>query len=177
MEEKEIRAIIEDQVNNSINKYFKSTVRKLNLYTILQVAWLIEIYYLGANGIYELLSSDNKFVKQLNIPNIVLPKEVELYNNIIKEYFSSWSSFIFFFAIAMIICGMFFSFIRLIPNLSDYRLIYLYSVYGAVLGDWLILIYCTYLAYLHMGIFFILIPIGVSAVIKIKEKLKEKLRI
>ena len=176
MEENDIRDTIEETVNNCMKKYFKNGTKKLNLYTILQVMWMIELYYLGTNAIYEFLVENPKINKDFNIATIYLPKEIETYNNLIKEYFSSWSSFVIFFAIAMIICGICFAFIRLIPVLGDYRLIYSYSSYGIVVGGWLILIYCTYYLYLNIGILFMTLPIFISMGVIAIENLKKYLK-
>ena len=176
MEENDIKDTIEAAVNSSMKKYFKNGAKKLNLYTMLQVMWILELYYLGANEIYEFLVENPQIIKGFNIDTICLPKEIAIYNNLIKEYFSSWSSFVIFFAIAMIICGVCFTFIRLIPVLRDYRLIYVYSSYGAVVGTWLILIYFTYYLYLKIGIIFMIIPIFISMGLIAIEKLKKYLK-
>lgn len=176
MEEKEILDVIENGITNSMEKYLKSGAKKLNLYTILQVMWILELYYLGANAIYEFLVVNPQIKEQFNFYTVELPKEIEMYNNIIKEYFSSWSSFIIFFAVAMIICGVFFTFIRLIPRLGDYRLIYRYSSYGMVAGWWLILIYLTYYLYLNIGIFFMTLPMVISMGIMVIDRFKKYLK-
>lgn len=177
MEEKDIRDIIEKEINEGFKKYLNRGIKKLNLHTIFQVIWMLELYYLGANSIYEFATNNIEIKKLLNNHIIALPKEIEMYNNIIKDYFASWSGFVIFFAIAMIFCGLCFGFIRIIPRLSDYMLIYRYSVYGIEAGGWLICIYVTYLAYLKFSVFFILIPMFVSIGIMAIEKLKEYLGI
>ncbi|MDB2124334.1 hypothetical protein [Clostridium paraputrificum] len=177
MEEKDIRDIIEKEINEGLKKYLNRGIKKVNLHTIFQVIWMFELYYLGANSIYEFAINNAEIKKLLNNHTIALPKEIEMYNNIIKDYFASWSGFVIFFAIAMIVCGLFFAYIRVIPRLSDYMLIYRYSVYGIEAGMWLIFIYATYLVYLKFGVFFILIPMFVSICIMAIEKLKEYLGI
>ena len=83
MEEKEILDVIENGITNSMEKYLKSGAKKLNLYTILQVMWILELYYLGANAIYEFLVVNPQIKEQFNFYTVELPKEIEMYNNII----------------------------------------------------------------------------------------------
>lgn len=165
----------ESALQEDLTNVGKVLFKKLNLYTILQVAWLIELYYLGINSIYNLARKYN-IIPERKIPSLALE-----YNKIILGYFNDWSYFIIFIAITISICGLSILFVRFIPKISEYNLLYWYSSYGVTLGGWLILIFFTYKLYLYTNISFMLTPILAFMLLEVCKFLlkivKEKLNI
>lgn len=162
---------IEDGVMDTGKEVVKNTLKGLNIFTIFHVVWLIEIYYLGLNS----LLNNGVIKKELQI--IDLPVLAEQYNNIILRYFKEWNSFIFLLAVGLLICGFAFSLIKIIPGISDYIIIYRYCSIGGYISGWLFLIYFSYIAYLNLGVFCLLIPAIMAGINGIIEKIKDKLNV
>lgn len=158
-------------VDENLNKISEEILKKLNLYTILQVIWLIEMYYLGINSIYGILVKSNT-AYQFKIPSLILK-----YNELVLKYFNEFSDFILFLSVALLICGFSIIFIRFIPKLSDYNLLYQYSGYGFTAGIWLLLIYATYKLYASISIFFLVTPILVLGITELFKRIDKKLRL
>lgn len=160
---------IEDGVMDTGKELVKNTLKGLNIFTVFQVAWLIEIYYLGLNSLL-----NNEIIRQA-FPIMKLPVLAEQYNNMILGYFKEWNNFVMLLSVGVFICGFAFSLIKAIPGISDYNIIYMYSSQGGYIGGWLFLIYLSYIAYLNLGVFCLLIPAIMTAINDIIEKIKNKL--
>ncbi len=156
MEGEEISNYVKENAKNVVS----GGIKNLNLFTILQVAWLIELYYLGANSILEFVTNNSGGI------NIKVPTEIEEYNTLILGYFKEWSMFILFLIISMFICGISFLFLTAIPKLKNYNIIRVYSSYGLYAAGWLGLIFFTYYLYNNIGILFIFIE-------ELKKKIKK----
>lgn len=154
--------------NSFVNKMGEEVIKKLNLYTILQALWLTEMYYLGVNSVYN-IANERIIINKIKVPSLILK-----YNDLILNYFKDFSDFVMFLSIALFICGLSIIFIRFIPKLSDYNLLYCYSDYGFTSGMWLFLIYGTYELYSFIGIFFLITPILVFGVTELFKKMSKK---
>lgn len=145
----------------------KGILEKTNLFIILQILWLIEIYYLGINVALNIL-------KNLMGLNFEIPIKIIDYNNRILAYLNDYKPLIFALSMAFLMCGLFGVFIRHISFISKYKLINMYADFGIYCGTWLLFIYYTYCAYEFSGNWFIVIPAFIWVMIEIKEKIKEK---
>lgn len=141
-------------------------LKKLNMFTVFQVGWLIEIYYLGLNA---LLNSE---VAKEMFPDFELPYIAEKYNSLILDYFSKWENFIFVLAIGMFVCGFTFCILKAIPGISNYNIINMYSEYGGYAGAWLMLIYASYWLYSKLGALSLFVPMVIYLIIEGLKKLK-----
>lgn len=117
-----------DEVEQRVLGGGMSVVKKLNPFIVLQVLWIIEIYYLGLNAIM-----NSQILKEI-IPGFKLPSLVQQYNCLILNWFNEWEEFVLFLAIGMLICGFMFAIIRGIPSMSQYKIINSYCVYGVDAG-------------------------------------------
>ena len=134
-----------------VSKCVSTMFGKQNIFTIFQILWIIEINYLGLNAIMN-------FVNKRNIFNIILPNEIEKYNNIILNIFNKYSQFIFCLSIGLMLCGACFTFIKRINIIKDYKNVIMYIDFGWEIGIWLLFIYITYYIYYNLGIIRLFIP-------------------
>lgn len=162
---------IEDGVMDTSKEFIKNTIKGLNIFTVFQVIWLIEIYYLGLNSLL-----NNETIKQA-FQITKLPVLAEQYNNVILGYFNEWNNFVLILSAGVFICGFVFSVIKTIPWLSDYNIIYMYCSQGGYIGGWLFLIYLSYIAYLKLGILYLLIPIIIAIITAMINKIRDKLEV
>ncbi|WP_373205842.1 hypothetical protein [Clostridium tertium] len=160
-----------DYIEKNTKSIVGEGIKKLNLFTILQVALLFELYYLGANSIL-------KFINDNNNGKIVvkIPPEIEQYNTLILGYFEKWNSFVLFLIISMFICGISFIFLTKIPKIKNYNIISVYSGYGLYASGWLIIIYITYILYNNIGIFFLITPIVLGIFFIFIDDIKIKIK-
>lgn|GEM_PF-6777534 len=153
-------------------KYLKDMLNKPDIYAIFQVFWLLEVYYLMANSIVNIIS----IMQKNNSIISSIPKIVVMYNNLILKYFEEWSNFISYLALILFLSGFILSFIRIIPIISNYNLIRMNCEWGIYSGLWLILIYYTYEVFSKSYFMFcIAIPI-LAVVVEFVTLLKVKLR-
>ncbi|WP_102707336.1 hypothetical protein [Terribacillus saccharophilus] len=141
--------------------------RKLNLYVLPQYVWLILLYYLMINSLYNLFASTLE-----SYPKI--PQEVLIFNNVLMGYIEEWSPFLWFLSISLIISGILIAFIRYLPVLSSYNFSYRGDI-GIYLGSWILLISITIYLYENFGSWFhVVIPLCYF-VIGIWEKIKNSI--
>lgn len=127
---------------DAASKFLKKAIGFFNVFTVLQVSWMIELYYLGLNSVihfFEFLINHN--ATGFNIP--ISPLIIE-YNTIVLKYFSDYSMTVIIICIALFVCAFSFSFVKYIPILSDYNLLLQYVDYGFYCSGWLFLIWFTY---------------------------------
>lgn len=157
MEDKTIEKNIYDGGVNLLNK--------LNLFTALHALWLLELYYLGANAIYNsIIAEDQSYIKKM--PEIVLK-----YNDVILAYFNEYNEFIKMVACTVFICGFSYAFITLLPVFKNIKIIKTYASYGVICAFWLITIHATYNLYLWLGVGVLLAPIIVFITVEIVKKI------
>lgn len=157
----------DNTVEKNIYKGGSSLLKKLNLFTAFHAIWLIEMYYLGINALFNgAIRLDQDVSKK--VPAIVLK-----YNDVILSYFIEYSEFVGLVAVAAFMCGISIAFIKFLPMFNKYKLIDMYSDYGIYCGLWLAIIYGTYRLYLGLGIGFLASPIIVFIAIEIIKKMNE----
>ncbi|SHO53456.1 hypothetical protein [Anaerocolumna xylanovorans] len=147
--------------------FIANTLGKLNEYTILQVLWIIEIYYLSANSISRLLMLSD---------DIIIPNNILEYNNHILKLFHLYNGTVLYMAIVFICCGLAFVLIKGIDILTRYELIYRYCTYGISLGIWLLLMYCSYYVYKILGPAFLLSTLFVYVLSEVFKLVRRNIR-
>lgn len=141
----------------------KSIIEKLNLFTLLQVIWLIEIYYLGINVSINILGG-------LKVFDFKIPAQVIYYNEKILGYLDNYKSLVSVLVVAFFMCGVAGVFVRRIEILSKNKLINIYADFGVYCGIWLAIIWATYSAYEVTGYYFLTLPAIIWGIFEIKEK-------
>ena len=140
-----------DVIGLRIIKKGVDVIKQLEIFTVFQVAWLIEIYYLAINILFNYYTSKNNILK--------LPYIIKRYNNIILSYFKEYYLFIGALAIGLILCGCIFTSIKYIRVLYKCKYIKIYCYYGIYYGIWLLLIWITYALYLISNFTILILPI------------------
>jgi hypothetical protein len=155
-------------MSDIITDIVKSIFEKLNIYKILYVFWLIEIYYFMANSIDYCIV---KFMSWFGINGIFcLPQEAINYNQIILDKIKIWAIVIFYLGIILFISGIIISLLKVIPVIGESDIFISYSDYGLFIGLELILVYGTYWIFQFSNLVFIfLIPVTVI-IIKLFKK-------
>lgn len=152
---------------NVSNEVVNNVIGKLNVYTILQFFWIVEMYYLGSNAIFRVLTF---FHIKLGIPILIKMK-----NDVIMQYIEEYISFSLYFGLTMFICGALYWSLIKINIIAKYKLISQYSDYGISLGGWLIFMYITYFIYKEWCVILLLMPIVIAMIIKGFRRLNEYL--
>lgn len=135
--------------------FFEKMLSKSNTCKILQIFWIIELYFLMANSLNDIISKSSNSKSLLNY----FPIQVNKYNNIILNYMNEWNLFILFLALILLLSSIFIIWVKFIPKISDYNIIKIYSAYGVYAFIWLILIFVTYrIFYFNKTIFILIIP-------------------
>lgn len=135
--------------------FFQKMLSKSNTCKILQIFWIIELYFLMANSLNDIISKSSNSKSLLNY----FPIQVNKYNNIILNYMNEWNLFILFLALILLLSSIFIIWVKFIPKISDYDIIKIYSAYGVYAFIWLILIFVTYrIFYFNKTIFIFIIP-------------------
>lgn len=146
-----------------LKKAGEELIKKLNLFKIVQVIFVIELYYLAFNSLLNLLIKINIFI----------PVEICKYNTMILDYFQKYKGFVGLLAFGLFIYGLTFKLLNFTPILKNYEVILIYGDSGIFIGLWLILIYITYKAYLFLNVWFIIyIPLLCITLNTIKKILK-----
>ncbi len=173
METHQIESMIVEGTKKGIAEFLKGIISKVTVYTVLQIFWLLEVYYLMCNSVLNIL--DGLEMKSGNQSLLsIFPISVKMYNEMILRIINEWNNFILFLALILFISGIIISMTRAIPGISSYNLIYGHCTYGIYASGWLILIYGTYWAFsLSNVIFFIAIPI-IAVVCGLLKKVKMK---
>ena len=118
----------------------KTILNKLDIYKTFQIFWLIEVYYLMANSMINII----EFVRNGDFITSSMPKIVIEYNTLILKYFKEWSIFLAYIAVVLFISGIILKYLKVIPIISKYKIIIENCDWGIYSGLWLTLIYCTY---------------------------------
>ncbi|KNZ68289.1 hypothetical protein Tfer_3156 [Thermincola ferriacetica] len=129
-----------DVIEKKLIKSLIKSVKMLNLFTVPQAIWLIELYYL-------MLNSFLLFLKSISgLDNIIshFPKQIFHFNSLILGYFQDWSSFVFFLSVGLFLSGIIISMVTTFPYISNYKMVIIYSGYGVTASIWLFLIWLTY---------------------------------
>lgn len=153
-----------------IDTYLEKRIRLFNIYTLPQVAWIIELYYLMLNSL--LVNASALGIKEVSIYSF--PPQVNEYNLLIHQYLMQWAVFIQFLALGLLVSGFIISLVRAIPVLSDYKVISIYSKYGITSCMWFFLLGFTYNLYSYSPRLF---PVSIFLVIFFIVSLKSVVKI
>lgn len=105
----DITCIYEWNVEKNIIKGGIKIVEHLNLFTVLHAFWVVEMYYLGINAIFNMnVYFDQEVIKK--IPNVILK-----YNETFLSYFKDYNEVVCLFGTAILFCGLANIFIKFIP--------------------------------------------------------------
>ena len=147
----------------------QSVLKKMNLFVILQIVWIIEFHTLA------IFSAKDLFYSMAE-EKIKEPPIFEEYSQMIANWMDAYKEFIFFMGIILIFVGISGTFFKYISVLSRYKLIYAYSDFGLYAGHWFLLIFYTYRIYVCMGKAFLAAPIIVYILYELIMKIKEWLK-
>ncbi|HBN06769.1 MAG TPA: hypothetical protein DD434_13435 [Bacteroidales bacterium] len=145
--------------------YIKNIFSKLNQYTVLQLLWVIAIYYFVMNSLLDFaLTIDSETIDISRINRILEYNESIL--SFLRKYEVIWIGFTTLLFLASII-------VILVTHVlfEDYIFIRSCSRYGGDLSVWSLLIYGTYKLYILTGSYYgiVLFAISVLAYL-VKEK-------
>ncbi len=154
-------------MNDVIASCLKNIVKKLNLYKILQIFWLIEFYFLA------IFSGKKAFENIFDTP-INEPQVISKYSTKIFDLLSEYNSYIFYLAIILLLVGLSGNCVAKLPFLKGYKLIHLYMDIGWYSGGWLVLISFTYWAYTELNSWFLFAPLIVYLLGKLLKSLLDK---
>lgn len=140
---------------NITNEFMKKIIGDLNKFTLLQLVWVISIYYFVLNSVYKYLSKLDETIKLPNVDFILKYNKQVL--KFINEYECVWIIFtmLLFWAsiiVVLVSCTVF----------ENYTYIRTCSSYGGVLSAWSTIIYITYKVYMYTGIYYSIILIIIS---------------
>lgn len=151
-------------IEKNIYQSGTNLLQKLNLFTIFHAVWLIEMYYLGVNTLFNYAIYLDPGVPK-KIPIIVLK-----YNEVILAYFTEYYEFVYLVALGVFICGICIAIVKVLPVFGKYRLIKMYSDYGVYSGLWLFIIFVTYKMYIAFKIGFLFSPMLVFIFVELLKK-------
>lgn len=137
-------------------KTLKDALLNFNEYTIFQVLWLAEIYYLALNLLLGSLNFISNFLNislQENLPPLLF-----YYNAKIMEQIVLYSDTVRNLSIGFFISSIAFSPFKKI-FLENYELIYKGTEYGFYAGGWMLLIWCTYEVYRICKLVYFFVPL------------------
>ncbi|GAV24217.1 hypothetical protein ciss_01500 [Carboxydothermus islandicus] len=128
--------------------YIKNFVSKLNEYTLLQLLWVIAIYYFVLNSIFDfVIKIDNTAFTQSNLDRILEYNKTIL--NFLQDYEIAWIDLtVLTFLASMIVVLVAYTLFK------DYIFIRIFSIYGGVVSMWSLIIYATYKLYIFFGLYY-----------------------
>ncbi|GAV23291.1 hypothetical protein [Carboxydothermus pertinax] len=145
--------------------YIKNFVFKLNEYTLLQLLWVIAIYYFVLNSIFDfVIKIDNTAFTQSNLDRILEYNKTIL--NFLQEYEIAWIDLtVLTFLASMIVVLVAYTLFK------DYMFIRIFSIYGGVVSMWSLVIYATYKLYIFFGLYYGIVLFFISLIVHwINEK-------
>lgn len=156
---------MEENMSDILENYTKGVLEKMNLFVILQTVWIFEFHILAIFSVNDLIDGVSK-------ERIMKPPIVEKYSQTIANWMDAYNEYIFFMGTILIIVGISGAFLKFIPVLNKYKIVYAYLDFGLYAGYWLCLIFFTYKIYISMGKAFLLAPIIVALLYWLVKKIK-----
>ncbi|SKA87703.1 hypothetical protein SAMN05443428_10844 [Caloramator quimbayensis] len=148
-----------------LTDYIKNTFSKLNQYIILQLLWVIAIYYFVLNSLLDFISIIDGMTFNITSINGILE-----YNQSILDFLQKYEiiwiglTILLFFASIIVILVTHTLF-------ENYMFIRSCSKYGGELSVWSLIIYGTYKLYIFAGSYYGIVLFAISAVAHwVKEK-------
>ncbi|UXH44446.1 hypothetical protein N5C46_22990 [Rossellomorea vietnamensis] len=155
-------------IPSEFSKVISNEVKKINLYSLPQYTWLVLLYYLSINAIWN-------WVQVIDSKVDIMPKQVIDLNNIIFITLKTWVPFVLFLGIAFLISGICLGVIKFLPFLEDERFSW-HGAYGIVIGMWLVIICLSFQTYLNFPIMFpFIIPMLYIVIDLIRKKVGKAL--
>lgn len=154
-----------------LTDYIKNTFSKLNQYTILQLLWVIVIYYLVLNSLLGFVSSIDNIT--FNIAGV---KKIMEYNQSILTFIQKYEIIWIGLTISLFLASII---VILVSHtiFENYMFIGSCSIYGGKLSVWSLLIYATYKLYIFTGAYYVIVLFAISVVVYwVKEKKSNLLR-
>lgn len=180
MEEKDLELMIKKALKDVLAEHFNEGKKEFTVFTIPQVVWIIELYYLFINCIYNyaqtayVRSEFGDFVSGIS-------KEVIQANEYIMDLFVTWMPFVNFATFSLFVSGVLISLVSIIPYVRRYSIIRLYSSYGVHTFFWFGLISLTYnlyeLSYIWFPITFLICIILIIEWEQLWKYIKQKLNL
>ncbi|AZV58939.1 hypothetical protein [Clostridium sp. AWRP] len=131
----------------------KEGLKKLNIYKLIYLLWIIEMYYLIANSIdYFIVNIANGFGinKVFSLPQVAIN-----YNQMVLDKINIWSIVILYLGIVLFFSGIIMSLLKAVPIIKDIDIFIKYSGCGLSLGFGFILIYIIYWIFKFSHLLFI----------------------
>lgn len=152
---------------NITNEFMKKIIGDLNKFTLLQLVWIISIYYFVLNSICKYLSKLDETTKLPNIDFILKYNKQVL--KFLNDYEYTWiilTILLFYTAIIVVLvsCTIF----------ENYTFIRTCSIYGGDLSAWSTIIYITYKLYMCTGIYYSIILILISYTVYWSKEHKQR---
>lgn len=114
-------------MNDFLKDCIKSVLEKMNLFMVLQIVWIIEFHVLA-------IFSAKDLIYCVTEEKIKIPPIIEEYSQMIVNWVDIYKEFIFFMGIILIVVGISGTFLKHIPVLNKYKIIYTYSDFGLYTG-------------------------------------------
>lgn len=159
-----------DKISLFPTDYFKDVIKKVNLFNLPTVIWLVLMYYLLLNWFMNLCEY---IIKQNNIqPIIQIPTVIYNYNNQILTYLNEWIPFVFLFGIGMAVAAFFT--IIVVNQFTHYISFRVNAAYGFLVFKWATFICITYWAYKYLWLWFPISTILLSLLVAVYFSIKDK---
>ena len=136
----------------AVKKYAEAIIEKLNLFKLLQIAWLIEFHLLAICAALKIVNHKPDSI--INAPPIIAE-----YMAKILAWFTEYGDYALPAAILALLVGCSGWVFTQIPFFSNYNLIQLYADFGLYAGSWLLIIYFTYKIFTWLGAWFLATPL------------------
>lgn len=161
--------MVADGVKNGIKGYVTERIKLLNPFTLPQLIWMVELYYLMLNSLLLIIE------KEPNIKTIIsgFPKEFFMYNKLINQYLLEWSTPVAFLGVGLLFSGIIISMVNKFPYVSDFKIVNTYSNYGVSACVWMILIWLTYRLFLLFSAWFPIVIVVLFYIFIVWEQAKE----
>ncbi|MBE6064974.1 hypothetical protein [Clostridium cochlearium] len=148
-----------------LTDYIKNTFSKLNQYTLLQLLWVIAIYYFVLNSLLNFVLTIDDVTFNMPSINRILEYNQSILDSL-QKYEIIWIglTILLFFASIIVILVTHIIF-------EDYMFIRSCSRYGGDLSVWSLIIYGTYKLYIFTGSYYGIVLFAISAAAHwVKEK-------
>jgi len=148
-----------------LTDYIKNTFSKLNQYTLLQLLWVIAIYYFVLNSLLNFVLTIDDVTFNMPSINRILEYNQSILDSL-QKYEIIWIglTILLFFASIIVILVTHIIF-------EDYMFIRSCSRYGGDLSVWSLIIYGTYKLYIFTGSYYGIVLFAISVVVHwVKEK-------
>ncbi|WP_243015007.1 hypothetical protein [Brevibacillus borstelensis] len=131
------------------NKITEEKVKSISVYHILHYIWLVEIYYLVINALYQCAVHSLGKIELTQVIPIVIIK----FNNEVMNLLQEWNPFILTIGAGLFVSAFFVSMSKHIFFIKNSGIIFYHADAGFHFSKWLIMIALTYFVYDWTGKF------------------------